>query len=391
MKTLVIGAGYVGLGNALVLASKFKTHIIDTDINKVSLINSFVCPIDEEEAGALLKKNSKNISASTELIENSNDYNFCIIATPTNFEEDKNSFNTESIELVLKELNKINFQGVVVIRSTVSIGFTENIIQTFAKLKIIYCPEFLREGMTIHDSYNPSRIIVGGKKQYAELFISLLRKVIKPKAVPIVITSEKEAEAIKLFSNSYLAMRVSFFNELDTFALQNNLSTEKIIEGVSLDKRIGNYYNNPSFGYGGYCLPKDTKQLISSFNDLPQELIKSIDSANIARKRFIADQIIKKNKSKIGIYRLIMKEGTDNFKESSVIDVINLLEELADCKIYIYEPCLKNKKTFLGKKVINNFEHFVNSVELIVANRLSEKLVSLDVEIFSRDLDNYEI
>ena len=182
-------------------------------------------------------------------------------------------------------------------------------------------------------------------------------------------------------------MRVSFFNELDTFALQNNLSTEKIIEGVSLDKRIGNYYNNPSFGYGGYCLPKDTKQLISSFNDLPQELIKSIDSANIARKRFIADQIIKKNKSKIGIYRLIMKEGTDNFKESSVIDVINLLEELADCKIYIYEPCLKNKKTFLGKKVINNFEHFVNSVELIVANRLSEKLVSLDVEIFSRDLD----
>lgn len=381
---VVIGAGYVGMSLAALLAQKNAVQILEIDENKVEKINLKESTIHDKDISDLLNTKQLNLSATSSpgnaYVENA----FFIIATPTNFNEQRNFFDTSSVEAVIEEIIHHTKQGLIIIKSTVPIGFTANINKKFNTNRIIFSPEFLREGNAVFDNMNPSRIIVGGESPDMQLFLDLLLEISNNKDVPQLSMQSSEAEAVKIFSNSFLAMRVAFFNELDSFSMPRNLNTRNIIEGVSLDERIGSFYNNPSFGYGGYCLPKDTKQLLASFDETPQELITAIIQSNKTRKSFLVDQILALKPSYIGIYRLIMKKNSKNFRESAVMDLIDELQK-SKVKLIIYEPLLK-ESVFNDAMVCNNLEEFKTSAEVIIANRLETCLLDVEEKVFTRDI-----
>ncbi len=386
MKLVVVGLGYVGTSLAVLISKKYEVIAVDIDDEKVKKINKRISPIQDAEIEKFLNNKSLKLSASNDLLESCKNSEYIIIATPTNYNLKENTFNTETVESVISILagrkNKIN----IVIKSTVPMGFTEKMQKKYNYQSIFFSPEFLTESRALYDNLHPSRIIVGDDSNAAKVFGSLLAECSNKdtRDVPIVYMLSKEAEAVKLFSNTYLALRVSFFNELDTFSEVNSLSTKKVIEGVSLDPRIGNFYNNPSFGYGGYCLPKDTKQLLNDFKNIPNKIIQAVVDSNKTRKKFIVDSIIKKNPKIVGVYRLIMKEGSDNFRESAIIDIINMISE-ANIRVIIYEPLLRDKE-FDKMEVLTNFDEFVNTADLIIANRNSDDLKSIKNKIYTRDI-----
>ena len=381
---VVIGAGYVGMSLAALLAQKNAVQILEIDEHKVEKINLKESTIHDKDIGDLLNTEQLNLSATSSpgnaYIEDA----FFIIATPTNFNEQRNFFDTSSVEAVIEEIIHYTKRGLIIIKSTVPVGFTAKINKRFNTNRVIFSPEFLREGTAVFDNMNPSRIIVGGENPDMQLFLDLLLEISNNQDVPQLSMQSSEAEAVKIFSNSFLAMRIAFFNELDSFSMPRNLNTRNIIEGVSLDERIGSFYNNPSFGYGGYCLPKDTKQLLASFDETPQELITAIIQSNKTRKIFLVDQILALKPSCIGIYRLVMKKNSKNFRESAVMDLIHELQK-SEVKLLIYEPLLKDS-VFNDVKVCNNLEEFKISAEVIIANRLETCLIDVEEKVFTRDI-----
>ncbi len=383
----VIGAGYVGMSLAALLAkSGHSIHIADIDPIKIKKINEGQSSIDEAEISNILQNEKLNLSIeATELSQtNFEDKDFFIVATPTDFNEVSNYFDTSSVESVIDKILKNSNSGLIVIKSTVPVGFTEGLNKRFNTNRIIFSPEFLREGKAIYDNTYPSRIIIGGNCDESVKFSKILNEISNLDSENILFTTSTEAESIKLFSNTFLAMRVAFFNELDSFALAKNLNSKKLIKGISLDPRIGMYYNNPSFGYGGYCLPKDTKQLLANYSDIPQELISAIILANETRKNFLVNYIQSEKQNIIGIYRLTMKEGSTNFRESAILDLIKKLNN-EDSRIIIYEPLL-NESNYLGCEVCNNLENFKDRSQIIISNRLSPDLDDVDDKIFTRDI-----
>ena len=386
MEIAVVGAGYVGLGNAALLATHHKIKVIDIDEKKVHSLNKGVCPLDDRLMKSYLKKYKKNISADTKINENFNRYSFCIIATPTNFIQKFKSFDTSSIIEILENLKKIKYKKTIIIRSTVPIGFCDSVTKRYKNLNIAFFPEFLREGFALYDNLNPTRIIAGGNKVNTKDFANILLSLSKKKNTELVFASLKEAESIKLFANAYLATRIAFFNELDSFALTNNLDSEKIIRGISKDSRIGDYYNNPSFGYGGYCLPKDTKQLSESIGKVHHEVIDGAIASNKSRKKLIVSNILKSNKTMIGLYRLSTKSGSDNFRESAMIDILKMLK-MQKKQILIYEPNY-DKSLFMGYRVERSLDEFLKMVNIIIANRIDKNIAGTKKQIFSRDLFN---
>lgn len=385
-KITVIGMGYVGFTLAALISKKNKVHGIDIDPIKVNKINQGIPPISDAMNRELFGSETK-FSCSLDY-EKSKDSDLFIICTPTNFDEKSGNFDTSSVESVIKQINSFKLNNpCILIKSTVPIGFTSEVIKKYPNIKVVFSPEFLREGNAIEDTLHPSRIIVSGddelKKNVADLMLSLSRN----KKVQVLYVDSSEAESIKLFSNTFLALRVAFFNEVDNFALKKNLSASNIIKGISYDSRIGDFYNNPSFGYGGYCLPKDTKQLLNNFETIPQDLIGAVISANQTRKKLIVDEIKSKNVETIGIYRLVMKMNSDNFRESAVIDIIEDLKLFAK-RILIYEPQINDEK-FLDCEVVKDFKLFTKDSDIIVANRLSESIKQHSEKLFSRDLFNY--
>ena len=386
MKITVVGMGYVGLSNAVMLSQNNEVSVLEIDANKVTLLNERKSPIQDDLISRYLQEKSLKISATTDSNIAFTASSFIIICTPTNFIESINSFCTSSIDEVTDNINKIGFNGLVVIRSTVPIGYTKKLQAKYPKLIIAFFPEFLREGSALKDSLNPSRIICGSSAKLARDFIQLLLDAGTSKDVPTLLTEPDEAEAIKLFSNAYLAMRVAFFNELDTFAFTKELNAKDLINGVSMDPRIGNFYNNPSFGYGGYCLPKDIRQLVSSFDEIPQEIIKATVESNKTRKHFISNYLKNHSAKKIGIYKLAMKHGSDNWRETALIDIIELLKKTKK-QIFIYEPNF-HSKIFMGIEVTDNFDDFIEQIDLVIANRISDQLTTINREVFTRDVFN---
>ena len=386
MKIVVIGAGYVGLSNAVLLAQKNQVKLIDIDIKKILLLNQNKSPIKDSLIQKYLSTKKLSLSYNSELCDDLRSTEVIIIATPTNFNSKTKSFNTVTIESILFDLQQKKFSNLVIIRSTVTIGFTERIKKKYPNFELAFFPEFLREGEALKDSLYPTRIICGSKSRRAKNFLKILKESSMKKNINTLITSPTEAESIKLFSNMYLALRISFFNELDSLAISKNLNSEEIIKGVSMDPRIGDYYNNPSFGYGGYCLPKDTKQLKQNFKNIPQKLIHATIEANTTRKKFITSQILKINAKTIGVYRISMKQGSDNWRESSIIDIIKLLKKKGK-KIIIYEPYI-SKKEFLGFSIVNNITIFKNKSNIIITNRMHKDLDSIKNKVFTRDIFN---
>ena len=386
MKVAVAGAGYVGFSNAVLLAQKNEVVIKEIDPDKVDLINKGISPIGDEHVTEFLRDAASNIKATLNPEEAYAGACFVVIATPTDYNPITNYFDTSAVEDVIKEVVHINPRAVVVIRSTVPIGYTEELRSRFNDLEIIFVPEFLREGKAIYDSFFPSRIVIGGDSESAREFANMLIDGAKKEDVPVLFTKPTEAESIKLFSNTYLAMRVAFFNELDTFAESHGLNTRDIIEGVCLDPRIGMHYNNPSFGYGGYCLPKDTKQLLANYmaKGIPHYLIKATIESNIARKFFIAHQILNEEPNVVGVYRLTMKSGSDNFRESAVIDIIEYLKARG-VEVVIYEPLISDK-SFLGFEIVGDLDELFDRSDLIIANRYSSELESVQHKVYTRDL-----
>ena len=386
MKITILGAGYVGLSNAILLAKNNQVTLIDVDKEKISLLKKKKSPISDTLIQRYLSKKKLSLTFDTEMNDNLFSSKIVLVATPTNFNSKTKSFDTSSIEGILKKLKKNNFSKLVVIRSTVPVGFTEKMQTKYPNLDIAFFPEFLREGEALRDSLYPTRIICGSKSKRAIFFLNLLKESAIKKNIKTQITSSPEAEAIKLFSNMYLAMRISFFNELDSFSLSKNLNSKEIINGLSSDPRIGTHYNNPSFGYGGYCLPKDTQQLRQSFKDIPQKLIHATIQSNLLRKKFIVNEILNRKVKTVGIYRLSMKAGSDNWRESAVIDIIKFLKKEGK-EMLIYEP-LFTGNTFMGITVENNLKCFKSESELIIANRFEQNLNDKKEILFTRDIFN---
>lgn len=383
MKIAVIGMGYVGLSNAILLAQKHCVKVVDINEEKVNMLNNRISPIVEAEIESYLKNQYLNISATKDLADAVRDAEYVFVATPTDFKTDVNYFDTSSIDAVLRDVTKINPQAVVVIKSTVPIGYTAH-KRMDGYCNVIFVPEFLRESLALHDNLYPSRIVIGEKSKRAEALGELLANCALKKDVRIFYTNSTEAESIKLFSNTYLAARVAFFNELDSFALVNGLNSRDIIEGVTADPRIGKYYCNPSFGYGGYCLPKDTKQLLSNFVDVPESLIGSIVEANRIRKDLIAQQILKLKPNMVGVFRLVMKTGSDNFRSSAIQGVMRRLSEKG-VNLILYEPLCKQEK-FYNAVVVKNLDDFKRRSDIILTNRWCDDLLDVKGRVFTRDL-----
>ena len=390
MKAVVVGAGYVGLSVAVLLAQHNPVVAVDINAEKVEMINNHQSPIIDAEIESYLANEPLTLVATTNWEVAYRDAQLVIIATPTNYDEDKKYFDTSSIELVIGQVLSVNQEALIVIRSTVPVGFTSSMREKFQSNRILFSPEFLREGYALHDNFYPSRIIVGmtlgdeHQRKMAEIFANLLKEGAINKKIELRFMGLEEAESVKLFANTYLALRVAFFNELDTYAAMRRLDVQSIVEGVGLDPRIGNYYNNPSFGYGGYCLPKDTKQLLVEYGDIPQNLISAVVAANSTRKDFIARQIIEKKPRRVGVYRLTMKTGSDNFRQSAVQDIIwRIKKEGFD--VVIYEPSIKDE-TFCGNRVICDIERFKSICDVILANRFSHDLEDVSDKVYTRDL-----
>ncbi len=386
MRITVVGSGYVGMSMALVLGQSNDVTIFDIDTKRVSLINKNLSPINEPDIEKELKTKSFSLKATLNKEEAYIDAQIIIIATPTDYDTNLNFFDTSTVESVIKDILQINKKSLIVIKSTIPVGFTNQIKKKFSSEDIIFVPEFLREGKALHDNLYPSRIIVGGDSNIAKEFGELLKSSAKKKDVELIFMQSSEAEAVKLFSNTYLAMRVSFFNELDTFATMKTLNSEKIIKGVSMDERIGNYYNNPSFGYGGYCLPKDSKQLLANFADVPQNLIDAIVKSNATRKDFIADQVIRSKPNIVGIYRLVMKKDSYNFRTSAIQGVIKRIKAKG-IKVIIFEPNLKDDQ-FFNSEVVFDINDFKERSSIILANRVTQVLKDVSKKVYTRDLFN---
>ena len=383
MKILVLGLGYVGTANAVLLSQHNEVVCYDLNADRINLINDKKSPIEDKEASEYLSQKNLNLKGVSEF-SSQDDFDFVVIATPTNYDLDTNYFDTSTVESCIENLNSQNSNATIIIRSTLPVGYVERIQKKYPNQEIIFIPEFLREGKALHDSLYPSRIVVGSHSEQAKKFAQLLIEGTINKEAEVLYTKSTEAESSKLFANAFLAMRVTFFNELDSFAMARNLDTKEIVKAVSLDPRIGDYYNNPSFGYGGYCLPKDTKQLLRNFDQVPQKIMEAIIDSNTMRKDFLGLEIAKLKPKKVGVYRLAMKEGSDNIRESSMQGIMKRVKAKG-IPMIIYEPLIK-KETFFNSPVYTDLEQFKKEADLILCNRKSSELSDVQDKIFTRDI-----